>query len=121
MIRPVVRRTVMMCGLLMLATAATAQQPEPIRYVVSFPAPQTHYLEVEATVPTAGQQEIELMMPTWTPGSYLVREFSRNVEAFTARDGQGRSLAVEKTRKNRWRIVTGGAPSITVKYSVYAR
>ena len=60
------------------------------------------------------------MMPVWTPGSYLVREFSRNVEAFTARDRQGRPLLVDKTRKNRWRISTGGMPVVTVKYRVYA-
>ena len=115
------RVVVVVVALLMLATAAAAQQPEPIRYVVSVPAPETHYLEVEAIVPTVGQQQVELMMPVWTPGSYLVREFSRNVEAFTARNAQGRALAVDKTRKNRWRITTGGAPAVTVKYSVYAR
>lgn len=104
-----------------VATAAKAQAPEPIRYVISFPAPQTHYLEVEATMPTGRQAQIELMMPVWTPGSYLVREFSRNVEALTARDPQGRALPVEKTRKNRWRISTGSALTVTVKYSVYAR
>jgi len=103
------------------ATSAAAQAPEPIRYLVSFPAPQTHYVEVEATIPTGRQPQIELMMPVWTPGSYLVREFSRNVEAFAARDPQGRSLTVEKTRKNRWRISTGAAPTVTVKYRVYAR
>lgn len=79
--------------------AARAQEPEPIRYVVSFPAPQTHYLNVEATIPTGRQPQVELMMPVWTPGSYLVREYARNVEGFTARDAQGRSLPVEKTRK----------------------
>ena len=103
-----------------IATTAATQPPEPIRYVVSFPAPQTHYLEVEATVPTGGQRQVELMMPVWTPGSYLVREFSRNVEGFTARDGQGRRLVVDKTRKNRWRISTGGIRVVTVKYSVHA-
>lgn len=107
-------------ALLMLVTTARAQQPEPIRYIVSFPAPQTHYLEVEATVPTGGQRQVELMMPVWTPGSYLVREFSRNVEGFTARDGQGRPLVVNKTRKNRWRVSTGGMPVVTVKYRLYA-
>src|SRR5438105_245467 len=67
------------------AAAAMAQSaPEPIRYTLSFPAPQTHYLEVTATVPTGRRADVELMMAVWTPGSYLVREYARNVEAVTA-------------------------------------
>ena len=34
------------------------QEPEPIRYTVSFPAPQTHYAEVEATIPAPGRPQI---------------------------------------------------------------
>jgi predicted metalloprotease with PDZ domain len=123
MLKPtVVRVSALVLAVLAIAgTAIRAQEPEPIRYVVSFPAPQTHYLTVEAVIPTGRQPRIELMMPVWTPGSYLVREYARNVEGFTARDAQGRSLPVEKTRKNRWRISSGGVPSVTVKYNVYAR
>ena len=103
------------------AQAAPAQRAnEPIRYTVSFPAPQTHYAEVTAVVPAAGPQ-VELMMAVWTPGSYLVREFSRNVEGVVATAPDGRALPVEKTDKNRWRITPGGATSITVKYRVYGR
>jgi predicted metalloprotease with PDZ domain len=97
-----------------------AQAPEPIRYTLRFPAPTTHYVEVEAVVPTAGRADVELYMAVWTPGSYLVREYERNVEAVTASAGV-RTLAVEKSRKNRWKIITGGAPSVTVRYKVYSR
>jgi len=97
-----------------------AQTLEPVRYTVSFPAPLTHYVEVEATYPTDGQPSIDLMMPVWTPGSYLVREYSRNVEALTATGSNREPLRVEKTRKNRWRVQTKGARSIDVHYRVYA-
>ena len=99
-------------------TAAAAQ---PIRYTVSFPAPQTHYVEIAAAVPTEGRPQIELMMAVWTPGSYLVREYERHVEAVTAASPDGRPLAAQKADKNHWRITTGGAASVTVKYRVYAR
>ena len=45
-----------------------AQTLEPIRYTVSFPAPHTHYVEIEASYPTEGRPSIELMMAVWTPG-----------------------------------------------------
>ena len=101
--------------------AAAPTPPDPIRYTLSFPAPHTHYVEVSASVPTAGQPTVELMMAVWTPGSYMVREYSRHVEAVTAAQPDGRALAIEKSDKNRWRIATGGARSVTVKYRVYAR
>lgn len=103
---------------LLTATLAAAQTPVPIRYVVRFPAPQTNYAEVEATIPTGGKPQVDLMMAVWTPGSYLVREYSRNVENVAAAAGTAK-LDVVKTAKNRWRVTTGGAPSITLTYRVY--
>jgi predicted metalloprotease with PDZ domain len=93
---------------------------DPIRYTLSFPAPHTHYVEVTATVPANGAA-VEMMMAVWTPGSYLVREYSRHVEAVSAESPDGRELAVEKIAKNRWKIATGGGPSIVVRYRVYGR
>jgi len=96
-----------------------AQALEPIRYTLRFPAPHTHYFEVEASLPTAGRSDVEVYMATWTPGSYLIREYERNVEAVTASAG-ARLLAVEKSRKNRWKITTGGAATVTLRYKVYS-
>jgi predicted metalloprotease with PDZ domain len=93
---------------------------EPIAYVLRFPEPSTHYVEVEAEVPTGRRVAVDLFMPVWTPGSYLVREYSRNVEAVEAHAGPVR-LAVTKTAKNRWRVQTNGASSVTVRYRVYGR
>ncbi len=99
----------------------SAQSPEPIRYTLRFPAPHTHYLEVEAVYPTGGRPQVDLMMAVWTPGSYLVREYERHVEAVSAKAADGRALAAVKPAKNRWRVETGGARSITVSYRVYGR
>jgi predicted metalloprotease with PDZ domain len=74
-------------------------------------------VEVEARVPTAAQPSIELTMAVWTP--YVIREYAKNLEAVTARTADGRPLAVEKSRKNRWRIETAGADPVMVSYRVY--
>ncbi|MEO8026815.1 MAG: PDZ domain-containing protein [Bryobacteraceae bacterium] len=103
---------------LSLAPLSFPQALEPIRHTLRFPAPQTNYVEVEASVPTEGKPHIEMMMAVWTPGSYLVREYSRNVENVHA-DASGKALAVEKTRKNHWSIQTGGAARIHYSYRVY--
>jgi len=98
-----------------------AQASDPIRYTLRFPAPHTHYVEVEAVYPTGGRPQVDLFMAVWTPGSYLVREYERHVEAVTARSADGRVRTVEKTRKNRWRVESAGAASVTVNYRVYGR
>ena len=108
-----------LCGLLVLflTISAAAQPLVPIEYTVRIPSPRTHYVEVEARVPTQGQTQIELMMAVWT--QYVIREYARNVEAVTARTAGGQALAIEKVRKNRWRVSTGGADPVIVSYKVY--
>jgi predicted metalloprotease with PDZ domain len=108
------------CTVVFTPAAPQAQALEPIRYTLRFPAPHTHYVEVEAAIPTAGRPEVEVYMATWTPGSYLIREYERHVEAVTAAAG-ARPLAVAKSTKNRWKITTGGAANVTLRYKVYSR
>lgn len=100
---------------LLAAAPLFAQNMEPIQYTLRFPNAAQHYVDVTATVPAGGARSIELMMAVWTPGSYLVREYARHVEQFTA------SGSWEKSRKNRWRVDTNGARSVTVSYRVYGR
>lgn len=92
-----------------------------VQYTLSFPEPHTHYVEVRADIPTGGRDAIDLAMAVWTPGSYLVREYAKHVERLEARGADGRSLAVQKTRKNRWRVETAGLSTITLTYRVYCR
>ena len=106
--------------ILLVALPLPAQELAPVRYTVRIPAPATHYVEVTASLPTSGARTLELMMPVWTPGSYLVREFARNVEEVRATSATGAALAVHKTRKNRWMIEAPGSGRITLSYRVYA-
>lgn len=104
-------------ALILLLPALAAAQPAPIYYTVRIPAPKTHYVEVEARIPTAAQPRVELEMAVWTP--YVIREYAKNVEGVAARTADGRPLSVEKSRKNRWRIETTGADPVIVSYRVY--
>lgn len=113
-------KPILLALLVLYAPDAFTQVAEPIRYRVSFPSPHTHYAEIEASYPTEGRAHIDLMMAVWTPGSYAIREYERHVEALTATDPSRAPLAVEKTRKNRWRVTTNGAAAVSVRYRVYA-
>ncbi|TGE26096.1 M61 family peptidase [Hymenobacter aquaticus] len=83
------------------------------------PAPQTHYFEVDMALGGFGKQFTDVKMPVWAPGSYLVREFAKNVEGFEAKAGS-QPLRTEKISKNTWRVYHPGAKDFTVHYRVYA-
>jgi predicted metalloprotease with PDZ domain len=101
---------------------AAAQAPVEISFTVAMSRPHTHLFDIEIAIKRAtnGPQEELLVMPVWTPGSYLVREFERNVQDFTATDAAGQSLKWEKTNKNTWRVSTNGAREWRATYRVYA-
>lgn len=90
-----------------------------ISYTVTFPEAQAHYADVEMNITGLHQPFIDLKMPVWTPGSYLVREFSKNVESFTA-ESNGNAIESIKIRKNIWRVTTKNATAIKIHYKVYA-
>jgi Peptidase M61 N-terminal domain len=71
-----VRRLTLIAVVLVLALPLLAVERKPISYIASFPAPQTHFVEIEAQIPTDGTPSVDLMMPVWTPGSYQVRDYS---------------------------------------------
>jgi len=90
-----------------------------LQYVLRFSEPWTHRVEVSLRIPAGG--DLELWMPVWTPGSYLVREYSRHVQDLLATSDSGAPVAVTKTRKNRWMLAAGPAKSVDVTYCVYGR
>jgi predicted metalloprotease with PDZ domain len=103
------------------ASGQTTQAPE-ISFTVAMTKPHTHLFEVEIDVKRSAQapNEERLIMPVWTPGSYLIREFERHVQDFSATDAAGQALKWEKIDKTTWRISTGGAKEWKASYRVYA-
>ena len=100
-------------------SASYADPNVRISYNVTFPEAQAHYADIEMNIQGLNQKYIDLKMPVWTPGSYLVREFSKNVETLTA-DAAGKQLPVVKVRKNIWRVTLNGNTSVKVNYRLYA-
>ncbi len=94
-----------------------------ITYTLSFEDCAEHYITVDLEVDgLRGKEYQDFKMAVWTPGSYLIREFSRNVVDLTASisRGSGRSLPVEKVDKNTWRVELGGQRRVFIRYRVYA-
>lgn len=108
-------------SLLILVLSTSVQLfGQEIKYNLRMVKPQNHYFQVEMELSNFTESEILIKMPVWAPGSYLVREFARNVDLVKAYDESGKSLSVIKTSKNAWSIARGNAKNVSVKYEVYA-
>jgi predicted metalloprotease with PDZ domain len=73
-------------------------------YRLSIPEPENHLLEVELVVADWQESSIDLKLPVWTPGSYLVREYARHLQDFEATNATGQHLKWQKISKNHWQV-----------------
>lgn len=96
-------------------------QHAPLIHTIDLPEPHTHYARIETRHAVDGAEEVVFSMAVWTPGSYLVREYSRHVEELEARTPDGAALPVRKVAKNRWRVECSGAGEVIVGYRLWCR
>ena len=106
-----------------VAMRRVAARPH-VHYRVGMPQPWTHVYEVTVIIPALDQHDIELCMPAWTPGSYMIREFARNVFALEAWAGgsaaKGKRLDVTRVDKDTWRVHQKKQGVVTVRFCSYA-
>ncbi len=90
----------------------------PVHYRIHPADPAAHLFEVECRVADPAPAGQEFSLPAWIPGSYMIRDFARNVVSFTAASAHG-PVGVTKLDKQTWRCdaVEG---ELTVRYRVYA-
>jgi predicted metalloprotease with PDZ domain len=90
-----------------------------IHYKLSFPQPHTHYIQVEITLKEVNAESILLSMPVWTPGSYMIRDYTQHVDLFRATDYSGHALPFQKVEKNKWVVETQTIHELKISYRVY--
>ncbi len=106
--------------LLLAGLLGTAQSPaSPVRYELSFAAPNTHLLEVTLHAEGLRGDAAEFAMPAWAPGSYRINDYAKMVQEFSASNAEGSALVWRKTDKQTWRVELAGAQTVSVRYKVY--
>jgi len=75
---------------------------EAVRYRVELADPSGHLIRVTMTVPQPDPAGQRLSLPAWIPGSYMIRDFARNIVAIHAAS-DGRALRLTKLDKQSWR------------------
>jgi len=100
------------------ATDRFCNMSTSVRYRITPLDPHAHLFEVEMTVARPAAAGQVLRLPAWIPGSYMIREFARNVVSIRA-SARGRAVALRKLDKHTWQAAPAAGP-LTVTMQVYA-
>lgn len=103
------------------AAAKTAVKTTPaagIIYSIAALDLAGHMFKVTLTVKSPAAIGQVLSLPAWIPGSYMIREFSRNIVSIRAESG-GKAVALTKLDKHSWQAAPCQG-ALTVEYDVYA-
>jgi predicted metalloprotease with PDZ domain len=90
-----------------------------IQYQVAMSQPENHLFEVTLRLLGYPSPILDLKLPVWTPGSYLVREYAKHLQDFAA-FAQDKPLSWRKVSKNHWQIETSGVSELIVSYRIFA-
>ena len=103
-----------------ISSLSYSQSNSKIEYTLLMSKPYTHYFEVEMKVSGYNKKVIDFLIPVWAPGSYLIREFPKNISFFEANDKNNKPLLFEKTNKYTWRVYLNKSKTVSVRYKVYS-
>lgn len=108
-------RMILIAALALLSVPVLAL--DSVRHTLSFPNDRQQTFLVRSEFPVSAGQT-ELIMPIWTPGSYLMRDFAANVDQVTAVTSEGKQVTLLKSGKDRWQFSTQQMTTLIVEYVV---
>lgn len=89
--------------------------PQILNYKIQIEEPWTHYVKIKGDfVWNSSESQISLTLPVWSPGSYMVREYSRHIRKMRVLLETGEFLYFEKSSKNCW-IIDGAKTGVDLK------
>lgn len=89
-----------------------------IQYALQASHPEAHEFTVQMHIPAPNADGQILRLPTWIPGSYMIRDFSKNIVTLDAASN-GQPVDLEKIDKTTWKA-PAGLSELTLHYVVYA-
>ncbi len=90
-----------------------------IRYQVTSRNPAGHYFDVSLSIARPDPAGQVLRLPNWIPGSYMIRDFARNLLDLQA-SCNGAAVTIAQLDKSNWRAEPCDG-ALRVDYRVYAR
>ncbi|WP_394220314.1 M61 family metallopeptidase [Alteromonas gracilis] len=95
--------------------------PSSIHYTLTISNWRAHQFTVDISVPEHAQSSLELSLPSWIPGSYMVRDFAKSIISIHAYTDAHKTntVSLSKMDKQTWSVDSKGKPCI-ISYVVYA-
>ncbi|WP_374499289.1 M61 family metallopeptidase [Zoogloea sp.] len=91
----------------------------PVRYTIQAVHPAAHLFEVGLQLDDPDPAGQVFTLPAWIPGSYMIREFARNIVSLSARAGR-QELEVTRPDKHTWQLPAGIRGPVSLSYTIYA-
>ena len=105
----------------LVAPAAMAQDRGlAIEYTVKVADIPGQLFHVTTDIRNINQPSLELSLPVWSPGWYVIENYAKNVFRFRVTEPDGRELRPAQVRKQTWRIDTKGISRVTVEFDYLA-
>ena len=89
-----------------------------IQYTVDLFNPHAHIFKVTLEINSPDKTGQILSLPAWIPGSYMIRDFAKNIISVNAQSNK-KNVKLEKTDKSTWKAEIVNAP-LVIEYQVYA-
>jgi len=96
----------------------TMNQAIALHYSITPIDPHAHLFQVQLDIPFPVSEGQQVRLPSWIPGSYMIRDFAKNIVAIHGESG-GQKIELVKQDKQTWLLPTTHAPS-SIHYQVYA-
>ena len=109
------------CLSVLMAPAAMAQDRRlEIEYTVKVADIPGQLFHVTTDIRNINQPALELSLPVWSPGWYVIENYAKNIFRFRVTEPGGRELRPAQVRKQTWRIETKGISRVTVEFDYLA-
>lgn len=90
-----------------------------IQYKITPSNLNSHLFDVSIHFPTEQSKIYTLSLPAWLPGSYMIRDFAKNIISIAAKDESNNPIALQAIDKQTWKI-TATSEQTTINYQVFA-
>ncbi len=90
-----------------------------IHYSIKPSHPEAHLFTITCRIDKAAPQGQQFQLPNWIPGSYMIRDFAKNIISFKAMDSNGTQLKHKKLNKSCWQVDPCQS-ALIIQYEVYA-
>jgi predicted metalloprotease with PDZ domain len=97
-----------------------------LKYKLKIDNPSSHYAAINISgLRPDGVSQLTFFIPSWSPGSYLMREYGRNVRCYSAQTKLGESLHFKQIHKGQWLLdfncdeLKTDAKEFSIDYDIY--